>query len=219
MPDRSESDGPRPDSSGSGGPTGQPHWHGRFADGPSDELLAFTVSLGFDRRLATEDLEGSRAHVRMLGAVGLLDEADVTAVLVALDTVAAEIADHSFVFVPSVGIVITGATVYVNPPTLVTEPPHVVTTTSCAPAVPAGVVTVTVVASFAVIVAAAPPIVTDVTPDRFVPLITTPVVPPAVGPQVVPSVVIVDALQMSTSFAVDQPDCTPQESSAFTCTE
>jgi argininosuccinate lyase len=83
------------------GPAGQPLWHGRFADGPSDELLAFTVSLGFDRRLASDDLEGSRAHVRMLGAVGLLDDADVAAVLVALDTVAGELAEDSFVFVPT----------------------------------------------------------------------------------------------------------------------
>ena len=27
-------------------------WHGRFAGGPSDELMAFTVSLPFDQRLA-----------------------------------------------------------------------------------------------------------------------------------------------------------------------
>jgi argininosuccinate lyase len=81
--------------------TGQPLWHGRFAGGPSDELLAFTVSLGFDRRLAEEDLEGSRAHVRMLGAVGLLGDDDVAAVLGALDAVGGELADGSFVFVPS----------------------------------------------------------------------------------------------------------------------
>ena len=42
-------------------------WQGRFGDeGPSDELLAFTVSLPFDRRLAADDLAGSRAHVRGL---------------------------------------------------------------------------------------------------------------------------------------------------------
>ena len=40
-------------------------WHGRFGEGPSDELLAFTVSLPFDRRLADVDIEGSRAHVTM----------------------------------------------------------------------------------------------------------------------------------------------------------
>ena len=45
-------------------------WHGRFAEGPADELLAFTESLSFDRRLAPDDLAGSRAHVRMLAAWG-----------------------------------------------------------------------------------------------------------------------------------------------------
>ena len=39
-------------------------WHGRFEGGPADELLAFTVSLDYDRRLAPDDLAGSRAHVR-----------------------------------------------------------------------------------------------------------------------------------------------------------
>ena len=35
-----------------------PLWHGRFGEGPADELLAFTVSLPFDRRLAGDDLAG-----------------------------------------------------------------------------------------------------------------------------------------------------------------
>ncbi len=39
---------------------GQPLWHGRFGEGPADELLAFTVSLPFDRRLASDDIAGSR---------------------------------------------------------------------------------------------------------------------------------------------------------------
>ena len=42
-------------------------WHGRFEGGPAEELLAFTVSLPFDQRLAADDLAGSRAHVRGLG--------------------------------------------------------------------------------------------------------------------------------------------------------
>ena len=46
--------------------SGQPLWHGRFGSGPADELLAFTVSLPFDSRLAGDDLRGSRAHVRGL---------------------------------------------------------------------------------------------------------------------------------------------------------
>ena len=62
-------------TSEAGEATGQPLWHGRFGEGPADELLAFTVSLPFDRRLAADDLAGSRAHVHMLERVGLLDRA------------------------------------------------------------------------------------------------------------------------------------------------
>ena len=76
-------------------------WHGRFADGPAEELLAYTVSLPFDRRLAPHDLAGSRAHVRGLARVGLLDDDEASAVLAALDAVEGELADGSFAFAPS----------------------------------------------------------------------------------------------------------------------
>ena len=73
-------------------------WHGRFAGGPAEELLAYTVSLPFDRRLATDDLVGSRAHVRGLVRAGILDGDEAAAVLGALDTVEEELGDGSFVF-------------------------------------------------------------------------------------------------------------------------
>src|SRR5688500_20188135 len=73
-------------------------WHGRFGSGPADELLAYTVSLPFDQRLARDDIAGSRAHVRMLGRVGLLDGAEVSGVIDALDTVERELSDGLFVF-------------------------------------------------------------------------------------------------------------------------
>jgi argininosuccinate lyase len=76
-------------------------WHGRFADGPADELLAFTESLSFDRRLAPDDLAGSRAHVAMLARVGVLTDAERDEVLHALDGVEGELADDSFEFLPS----------------------------------------------------------------------------------------------------------------------
>ena len=47
-------------------------WHGRFAGGPADALLAYTVSLPFDRRLWPDDIAGSRAHVGGLQRAGLL---------------------------------------------------------------------------------------------------------------------------------------------------
>jgi argininosuccinate lyase len=75
-------------------------WHGRFDGGPAEELLAYTVSLPFDRRLAPDDLAGSRAHVRGLGRAGILDADEVDTVLDALDRVEAELAGGSFEFAP-----------------------------------------------------------------------------------------------------------------------
>jgi argininosuccinate lyase len=80
---------------------GQPLWHGRFGEGPSDELLAFTVSLPYDQRLATDDLAGSRAHVRMLTRANLLTADEHAVIAAALDRVEAELAAGTFVFAPS----------------------------------------------------------------------------------------------------------------------
>jgi argininosuccinate lyase len=63
--------------------------------------MAYTVSLPFDRRMWRDDIAGSRSHVRGLGRVGLLSEAERDSVLVALDQVEAEMADDRFVFVAS----------------------------------------------------------------------------------------------------------------------
>jgi argininosuccinate lyase len=76
-------------------------WHGRFEGGPAEELLAFTVSLPFDRRLAAVDIAGSRAHVRGLARVGIVTDDEAASVLDALDRVAAELADGSFTFEPT----------------------------------------------------------------------------------------------------------------------
>ena len=83
------------------GSEARPLWHGRFSEGPSDALLDFTVSLEFDRRLAFDDLDGSRAHVGMLERVGLLSGAEAEAVPAALDQVGQELHEGTFVFVPT----------------------------------------------------------------------------------------------------------------------
>src|SRR6266480_357604 len=85
-----------------GGP-GQPMtlWEGRFGEQPADALMAFTASLTFDRRLATDDLAGSRAHVRGLGKAGILTEQEVGILLAALNHVEDELAEGSFKFLPS----------------------------------------------------------------------------------------------------------------------
>jgi argininosuccinate lyase len=76
-------------------------WHGRFEGGPADELLAFTVSLDYDRRLAADDLTGSRAHVRGLGRAGILTDDEAGVVLAALDRVEDELRSGAFAFEPT----------------------------------------------------------------------------------------------------------------------
>jgi argininosuccinate lyase len=73
-------------------------WHGRFASGPADALLAYTVSLPFDRRLWRDDIAGSRAHVGGLARAGLLTEEEAAAILAALDQVEDELAADRFAF-------------------------------------------------------------------------------------------------------------------------
>ncbi len=75
-------------------------WHGRFGGRPADELLAYTVSLPFDRRLAADDLTGSRAHVRGLVRAGLLSADDGSILLAALDRVGVELDEGSFAVRP-----------------------------------------------------------------------------------------------------------------------
>lgn len=80
---------------------GQTLWHGRFADGPAGELLAYTVSLPYDQRLAPDDIAGSRAHVRGLLRGGILEEEEAASVLEALDRAEQELAEGRFRFAPS----------------------------------------------------------------------------------------------------------------------
>jgi argininosuccinate lyase len=76
-------------------------WHGRFEGGPSPELLAFSESLSFDRRLAADDIAGSRAHVRGLIRADILTPEEGSTVLAALDRVEQELTGGTFRFEPS----------------------------------------------------------------------------------------------------------------------
>lgn len=66
-------------------------WDGRFSGGPAEEMVHFGQSLDVDLQMWREDLEGSRAHVRMLGDTGLLSGDEVQAILGGLDAVGAEL--------------------------------------------------------------------------------------------------------------------------------
>ncbi len=93
------------DTGGTGGGApddrGRTLWHGRFREGPAEALLAFTTSLHFDRRLAGDDITGSRAHVQMLAKVGLLTGDEAAMIAAALDRVGVEIETGSFESLPS----------------------------------------------------------------------------------------------------------------------
>jgi argininosuccinate lyase len=52
-------------------------WSGRFAEPVDDRVKRFTASVGFDRRLAPFDIEGSLAHARMLRAVDVISPQDL----------------------------------------------------------------------------------------------------------------------------------------------
>jgi argininosuccinate lyase len=73
-------------------------WGGRFADGPAALMEEINASIDFDKRLAREDIAGSRAHAEMLAAQGIISHDDAAAILQGLDQIAAEIAEGQFVF-------------------------------------------------------------------------------------------------------------------------
>ncbi len=75
-------------------------WQGRIRGEPALELMAFTASLPVDRRLAQDDLAGSRAHVRGLGRSGIIPGDETKVLLASLDRVAQELEEGSFVFRP-----------------------------------------------------------------------------------------------------------------------
>src|SRR5437762_1758291 len=55
-------------------------WSGRFKEPVDEQVKRFTASVGFDKRLAKQDIRGSLAHARMLAACGILSRRDVTAI-------------------------------------------------------------------------------------------------------------------------------------------
>jgi argininosuccinate lyase len=65
-------------------------WGGRFAEGPASIMREINASIPFDKRLWRQDIAASRAHVAMLGAQGIVDAADVTAIDEGLQAIAAE---------------------------------------------------------------------------------------------------------------------------------
>ncbi|MDX1292274.1 MAG: lyase family protein, partial [Hyphomonas sp.] len=77
---------------------GQTMWGGRFAATPSDIMEEINASLDIDRRMAAEDIAGSRAHADMLAEMGIISADDNDAIQGGLDKIVAELTDGSFPF-------------------------------------------------------------------------------------------------------------------------
>jgi len=86
------------DAPGKANPAGQAMWGGRFSDKPAELMQAINVSIGFDRRLAAQDLAGSRAHAAMLQKTGVITSQDAAAIQQGLAAIAEEIAAGTFPF-------------------------------------------------------------------------------------------------------------------------
>ena len=67
-------------------------WHGRFEGGAARTLRMLNDSLPFDRRMFSEDIQGSRAHATMLVSAGLLSASEGDDICAALDRVESELA-------------------------------------------------------------------------------------------------------------------------------
>jgi argininosuccinate lyase len=73
-------------------------WGGRFSAKPHDLMAAINASIDFDRRLASEDIAGSRAHAAMLAATGVIGADDERAIQAGLTLIEAEIEAGRFPF-------------------------------------------------------------------------------------------------------------------------
>ena len=71
-------------------------WGGRFASGPGAIIEEINASIGFDFRLAHQDIAGSKAHAAMLAQTGILERADAQAISNSLDEIAGEIEAGTF---------------------------------------------------------------------------------------------------------------------------
>ncbi|HEY7760800.1 MAG TPA: argininosuccinate lyase, partial [Burkholderiales bacterium] len=71
-------------------------WSGRFTEPVDDLVKRYTASVGFDRRLAPFDIQGSLAHARMLHAVGVLSPKDLADIERGMAQIGADIAAGRF---------------------------------------------------------------------------------------------------------------------------
>ena len=73
-------------------------WGGRFSSATRDEVALYSESISFDKRLYRHDIEGSKAHVKMLAAQGIIPEATCEAIRAELDNIRRRIEAGDFAY-------------------------------------------------------------------------------------------------------------------------
>jgi argininosuccinate lyase len=73
-------------------------WGGRFETSPDQIMQQINASIGVDQRLWKQDIEGSKAHCRMLAKQGIIPQSDADAILVGLAQIESEIESGAFEF-------------------------------------------------------------------------------------------------------------------------
>lgn len=62
-------------------------WHGRFKEGPDAAAVEFETSIYVDERMAEDDIKGSLAHAKMLGAQGIISKAECDKIIKCLNSI------------------------------------------------------------------------------------------------------------------------------------
>jgi argininosuccinate lyase len=75
-------------------------WASRMGSPPAEDMMAFTSSLSFDKRLAPYDIEASIAHVHGLAKAGILQMEEVDQLVEALRRTGDELTEGVFEFHP-----------------------------------------------------------------------------------------------------------------------
>ena len=72
-------------------------WGGRFTKDTDQMVYEFNASIGFDKKLYKQDIQGSMAHVKMLAKQGILTETDKDTILKGLQSILEDVENGSLI--------------------------------------------------------------------------------------------------------------------------